>query len=396
MRISVFSIWLVITVVFLLKTIPASGQTLSDKARLSILTMEQGDNALYDAFGHTMIRIQDSKNQIDWVYNYGIYDFEAPNFKIKFAQGKLLYRMRVWPFAPAIKLYQEERRTIHEQVLDLNTKELQKVFNFLQHNAKEENAAYYYDFFYDNCATRPMDVLKKSLGDGLQYNVSSFQEGFTHRDLLHSKLPWNSWGRFLTDLPIGAVVDRPIPPIDYCFLPEWAMTAFAQATLYNKPLVSETIILYKPQKPAAYHSHWLTSPFIIFLLIALFILYITYNDHQNNTRSRWFDRMLFLSTGVIGILLLLLWLATNHAPTKWNYNVLWAFPINAIAMFAIGKKVMSKWLRPYLKLLIIMMFLLTVHWIIGTQIYPIILIPIFIALFIRYIFILQKFSQPIK
>src|SRR5690554_3256175 len=63
---------------------------LSSDAEISVLTIGPGAS-LNDAFGHSGFRIKDSRLGIDEVYNYGIYDFNTPNFYLKFAQGKLNY-----------------------------------------------------------------------------------------------------------------------------------------------------------------------------------------------------------------------------------------------------------------------------------------------------------------
>ena len=63
---------------------------LSPEAKLSVLTIGPGES-LNDAFGHNAFRIKDESLGIDVAYGYGEYDFDAPNFYLKFAQGKLNY-----------------------------------------------------------------------------------------------------------------------------------------------------------------------------------------------------------------------------------------------------------------------------------------------------------------
>jgi len=368
---------------------------LSDTAEISIITITQG-SSLLDSFGHSAVRVYDPENNIDWVYNYGIYDFSVNNFYLKFAQGQLLYRLRVYDFPAFLEVYTEEQRAVSAQVLDLTRTERQKVFNYLENNAKEANSQYYYDFFYDNCATRPMDVVQNSLGNDLQYTFDHFEAGKTHRDLLHLKLPWNSWGRFLTDVPLGAVVDKVVDNRAYVFLPSYAENAFAKATLDGQPLVKETKLIFSPEELTVYNSFWVTSPLVFFLIIGGLLFWITYRDSKNNTRTLWADRLVFILTGVAGLILFLLWVATDHQPTKWNYNLLWAFPFNLLAAYGIGKKVAPRWLHSYMKLLVIMLALMAFHWIIGVQIYPYVMIPTFIGLLVRYVYVLRTLPKPVK
>ena len=55
-------------------SIKGIGLTLSPETEVSILTCAPG-NELYSLFGHTAIRINDPRHQIDRVYNYGTFDF---------------------------------------------------------------------------------------------------------------------------------------------------------------------------------------------------------------------------------------------------------------------------------------------------------------------------------
>ncbi|EPR74566.1 hypothetical protein ADIWIN_0418 [Winogradskyella psychrotolerans RS-3] len=103
--------------------------------------------------------------------------------------------------------------------------------------------------------------------------------------------------------------------------------------------------------------------------------------------------MLFSVTGIIGIVILLLWFATDHSATAQNYNVLWAFPLNIFVVAQLLKPKVKTWFKKYLKFLIIMLCLLTSHWIIGVQVFAIGLIPLLIALLVRYIYLVKFFNQ---
>ena len=72
------------------------GQTkpLSEEAEISLLTCSPGE-AIYELFGHTAIRVKDPRQGLDLVFNYGIFDFDTPNFVVKFIRGKLLYKLGI-------------------------------------------------------------------------------------------------------------------------------------------------------------------------------------------------------------------------------------------------------------------------------------------------------------
>ena len=135
----------------------AQQHQLTEAAEISILTVGPG-TSLNDAFGHSAFRIKDLSQGIDLVYGYGEYDFDAPNFYLKFAQGKLNYLINRTNFTRFYQVYTYYDRSIKEQVLNLTPAEKQKLFDYLVNNYKPENRAYLYEFFYDNCATKIKDV----------------------------------------------------------------------------------------------------------------------------------------------------------------------------------------------------------------------------------------------
>ncbi|MBW2937697.1 DUF4105 domain-containing protein [Aureisphaera sp. CAU 1614] len=372
--------------------LPSEAQvtTLSEAAEISIITVGPGKN-LYDKFGHSAFRVKDEANGIDWAYNYGTYDFNTPNFYTKFAQGKLNYNLSVAYFEAFYQNYIQENRWVKEQVLNLSSTEKNELFQYLQNNAKPENRGYLYDFFFDNCATRIRDVLKAVLGEELQYNDRFVTEQYTFRELIQKNVKANTWGSLGMDVAIGAVVDRPASAWEYQFLPQYVFEAAAVATVTKgntkEPLVITTNSLFE-NTPQEETSNFFMSPLFVIGLLGLIILFVTYQDFRKRKRSRYLDGIIFFSTGFIGFLLLLLWIATDHSTTVNNYNLLWAFPLSLFLCVAISKKQPKKWLSKYYAFLLILFALLCLHSISGVQTFAIGFIPLFVALAIRYIYVL--------
>ncbi len=365
---------------------------LSENAKISVLTVGPG-TSLNDAFGHNAFRIKDPSRGIDVVYGYGEYDFDAPNFYLKFAQGKLNYLISRHPFQNFFYAYKRANRTIEEQVLNLTSEDKQHLFDYLENNYKPENRRYLYDFFYDNCATRIRDVSQISTQTPIVFTPPPSYEPKTFRTLIHEHVGLNTWGSFGIDLALGSVIDQKASPEEFMFLPKYIHAFFATAKLNaNKPLVKSSATLYQ-KKDSYTPANSIGTPLVIIGLLAIGILFITYKDKKNKTRSVWLDVTLFALTGLISVVLLLLWFATDHSATAFNYNLLWAFPLN---LFVIGQLRTSKaktWFIKYLKLLVILLCLLTMHWIIGVQVFALGLLPFLIALFLRYLYIIQWYRN---
>ena len=195
------------------------------------------------------------------------------------------------------------------------------------------------------------------------------------------------------DLALGSIIDRKATLEDHMFLPENIFRFFENATLRNnEPLVKKSKILYSHRKPKNTNSFF-SSPLFILGIIALIILFITYQDNKNEQRTKWLDVSLFAITGLVGIVILLLWFATNHTGTHQNYNLLWAFALNILCIGQLLIQKPSLWFIKYIKLLIILLSLLVLHWTIGVQVFAIGLIPLLIALFIRYVFLVKHFNK---
>ena len=171
-----------------------SSPTLSDSSRISLLTCSSGEE-LYSAFGHTGIRITDYKNNFDVVFNYGTFDFDQPGFYSNFVKGKMRYMIGTDHFSDFHDQYTYEKRTLVEDEMQLSVEDKQKIFAFLYNNALPENREYYYEFFWDNCATRIRDVFEKILGNRIQYDTDKahFEKNKTMHDMLRVyvwKRPW--------------------------------------------------------------------------------------------------------------------------------------------------------------------------------------------------------------
>ena len=265
------------------------------------------------------------------------------------------------------------------------------MFNFLQNNAKPENRKYKYDFFYDNCATKIRNVLKEVLGNELEYNDDFVEEEQTFRELIQKNLHWNTWGSLGIDVALGAVIDKQATAWEYQFLPNYIFKAAETASITRngskEKLVQDTTTLFK-NNPTEDTPFFFTSPLFIFGLLGVLIIFITIKDLKNNTRSRLMDIIIFLVTGLIGVFLLLLWVATDHTATANNYNLLWAFPLSLLLIGVVVKRFPKQWLRKYVFFLVVLLGLLTVHWITGVQTFAPALLPLLVALAIRYIFLI--------
>lgn len=370
---------------------------LSVYSEVSIITAGPGDE-LYTTFGHSAIRIKDPLLKIDLIYNYGMFDFNAPNFYSNFVKGKLIYKLARYPFKYFTASNRKENRWIQEQTLDVTQQERQQFFEFLETNAQPENASYLYDPFFNNCATKISEIATKILGNKIVFKNKHLTENVSIRQLMNRELHWNTWGNFGINLALGTTLDQIATPKHYQYLPNYVLKAFENSFLIDgnseKPAILKTTSILKNNPTSTSNMFW--NPFVIFSCFALLGIWITFKDWKKNTQTVSFDIVLFASTGVIGIVILFLWFCTNHATTPNNMNFLWAFAPNLIVAFFLMKKSVKYWMYHYTIFILLMLGVSVVLWVLKIQQFPLSILPIFLLLSVRYAFLMKWYGRKKK
>ena len=381
--------------VFLFALAQGYNQTpvLSDAAQISVLTCGGGQE-LYTAFGHSAFRVQDLRQGIDVVYNYGTFDFQAPNFYTNFARGRLIYTLSRQKFENFLYDYELEKRWVKEQILDLDQEQKNALIVFLENNYLPENRDYRYDFLYDNCSTKMPDVLSEILGNQLNFKEDHLDSRYTFRELIRQNLNTNSWSSLGIDLALGSDIDKKATAYQHMFIPAYVMYQLDNTQLNGNPLVQRTRTVLKNQNQKR-SSLFTIAPLFWLLLLMAFTLTITYIDFRNKTRSRWLDFFLFFISGIAGFLLFFLWFFTDHNSTVNNFNLLWLFPLNLpAAFFLVRKSEPPAFIRPYLIGLCVLIGLTGIIWLLGIQIFsPLIAVPV-LALLLRYAWLILYLKIP--
>lgn len=367
---------------------------LSVYSEISIVTAGPGAE-LYEAFGHSALRIKDPVLQLDLIYNYGIFDFNAPNFYSNFTKGKLIYKLGRYRFDYFLRSYNKDKRWVKEQVLNLTRDERQAFFVYLERNAAPNNASYFYDPYFNNCATKLRDITEEVLKDKVNWNDKNKETDLSFRQLMNREIPWNTWGSFGINLALGSKLDRKADFKEYMYLPDYVYSIFKNS---DRQLENETDDLVKKETTILEYKELeqngsLLSPLLIFSLIAIIGLFLTFKDYKNNSRSMVLDFILLFTTGIIGSLIIFLWFFTDHSTTPNNYNALWAFAPNLIIAFLLIKKRKKDWFSKYFKLLIVLLCIIPIIWIAGIQLLPLSILPLLILFLVRYLYLTKFYSS---
>lgn len=294
-----------------------------DSVKISLLTFGKG-KSVADVWGHTGIRVLNADKGTDLVYNYGTYDFNQPNFLLKFLRGKLKYSLSFNDFEQTIRFYTFYHRDVFEQVLNLNREEKIKLMELLEENYLPENRYYLYDFFYDNCSTRPLSIITNSIQSKLL--LSENKENKTFRQYLDEEIIDKPWLDFGIDLILGINADKNPERFQKSFLPLNLKSELSKSQILKNGQ-NESFVLM--DKTIASFDHVLSSfplllkPASIFtFLFVLEILIFGFFFFKSPKLFLIYDKIWFTIALIAGLIITFLWFFTDHTATKSNLNYL--------------------------------------------------------------------------
>ena len=359
-----------------------------EEKKISIISIGEG-SSLADAFGHTGIRV--ISNGSDIVFNFGVYDFSAPNFYSNFVKGRPVYKLAVQKYENFKDGYIYQNRYLVEHELNINEESKMNIIDLLINNSRPENKYYTYDYLRDNCSTRVADILIDDTNNEFKDDKLESEAVFTYRELIHKKIGENSWAAVGIDLCLGAIIDKKISVRETFFIPEKLMQYMDELMIdYSKPITKN--IIFSPDSPSRYNEGF-PKPFLLNSIISFLIILLTYFNFKNNSWNRSIDFIIYLFSGLVGVLIIYLWFFSNHFASAQNFNFLWAFPFNLVVVFALIRKTPPLWTINFVKLNIILLILLFIHWTTGVQKYNITLLPIFISLLVRYSYLVIQINK---
>ncbi len=375
-----------VVLAFLCPVFSFAQQDSSSHLRFSLLTVGVGDE-IYASFGHTGIRVIDSAHGKDIVYNWGTFDGFQEDFEMKFMRGKLLYYASSETYLQFYSTYVHEQRKVEEQSLLLSENQKRQLYSFLQENLKEENRYYKYDFLYDNCATRLRDVFPKTFGSAFRYGPAlPAGSRLTFRDEINHYLSGLPWERFGINLLLGAKIDKVMSNEDAMFLPDYLRNGLTGASVNGVPVATKPVEILPagPELPQPGNG-----PFIFTLVFAAVVILGSVIPGFNIIGHVAGNALLVIS-GLLGCLIIFMWLGTDHQACRNNWNVLWALPTNVIIPFVKREK-RSRYALVAMLLIIVAVGLHAF----GVQALPLnILWPLIVALLARFAVMYRTAVRP--
>jgi hypothetical protein len=279
--------------------------TLSNTAEVSVLTCGTGSE-IYSLFGHTAIRVKDSSNFVDQVYNYGTFDFSTPNFYLKFVKGDLQYLETSCTFEEFFQEYLYEKRSIDEQILDLSQNKKQALFDYLNASLQSEERFYTYKFIDKNCTTMVINTLNKIIGKPI-IGINTV-DAPTCRKILYPYFNGHFYTQLGTSIIFGSKVDL---KNDQVFLPSELYNNIQNLKVNHQPICKESKRILDAEKIEIPYSWWNNCYtfclfFVIIIILNKPLIYKAY----------------FMILGLLGLFFIFAGLFSLHSELLNNYNVL--------------------------------------------------------------------------
>lgn len=303
------------------------GKERQDSVVVSLITCWPGAE-VYELCGHEAIRVRGEG--MDSVWNYGVFNFNEPNFVYRFVKGETDYMLAGYPFAWFMPEYMAAGRRVVEQDLNLTPEETARLLAMLREEAKPENCKYRYNYVKDNCATRIVDRLDSAASERIIF-PDSIKYGTFRKEMraYHKNYPWYQFG---IDLALGSGIDMPIGGRGEMFVPLEMMDKVSDAHFSDgRPMVKATRVLYEGRDDAVLPpTPWIASPagcsVMFFITVLLLCVWMGWQKRiLKAAYAIWFGLL-----GIAGCVITFLVFASVHEATSPNILILWLNPLQLI------------------------------------------------------------------
>lgn len=319
---------LLLTLLFFFRIQPVSAQ--QDSIRVSLLTCTPGTE-IYALFGHTALRYENPAQGQDWVFNYGMFSFNTPNFIFRFVKGETDYELGIRPYAYFEGEYAMRGSSVYQQTLNLTSTEKEKLRELLEENYLPQNRVYRYNFFYDNCTTRARDRIEECIDGEVVYPEG--KEGISFRDIVRQYTKGHDWDELGIDMCLGSEADAPIDTRNQMFAPFYMLEAAKGAVIVKgdsvRPLVLEEkkVVDVQPEEEGSGFS--VPPMTCVFILIGITCLIGWLQLKIRKVIWGW-DVLLFGAQGLAGCVIAFLVFFSVHPTVGSNWLILLFNPIPLI------------------------------------------------------------------
>jgi hypothetical protein len=322
-----------------------TGRSRPADLQIKLATFGPGD-MVANWFGHSALVVEDTRLKTSRLYNYGMFHFDG-TLLVKFARGRLRFWAGEQPEIRTYEIYKRQGRDVRIQYLNLSPEARKEVADRLVWKTESDNRYYLYQHYFDNCSTRPRDIIDEAV-DGRLKEATSDRAELTFREHVRRYAHHDPFMEFLMMFLENDIIDQPITEWETMFLPARLEHHVGQLQYTNESgqrvdLVERQVVYHdtgEPPPPDRAPVHWPWT-----LLIGVMV------GGLGLGMARWWrvrpegrapriafgslNAFLGATMGVLGLGLFLMAVATDHQVTYWNENLLLNNPV-AFGLLPLG------------------------------------------------------------
>ncbi len=308
---------------------------------VSVVTCAPGPD-VYELCGHAAIRIRNA--EMDSIWNYGIFDFDSPNFIYRFCKGETDYMVYGYQFNRFMPPYVRRGSKVTEQVLNLTQDEARALRKLLQIESLPQNRVYRYNYVRDNCATRPWKRITEASNREIMMPDTLYFPTFRQEmRYFHRNYPWYQFG---IDLVLGTGLDYPLAKDEDIFAPPVLADKIAQAKIGDDVMVKESNEIFAGYPDATLPpTPWYLTPLAVGIAMLLLSIGTSLAYFIKKSLWRFWISLYFLVAGVAGCVITFLVFFSQHEATDPNLLIVWLNPFQ----FLIGVGIWFKSWRKVVK-----------------------------------------------
>lgn len=328
-------------------------QAPADPLEVTLITFGSGGE-VFERFGHNALWFHDPRTMQDVAYHWGLFSFSEPGFLMRFLTGDTKYWMGGVDARALIDAERGRGRPITLQRLNLTPDQAAKLRAFVLWNEQPQNRFYRYDYFADNCSTRLRDALDGVLGGAIKRATENVLTPLSYRRESVRLTDGDAPIQAGIDIALGRPSDVPLTRWASFFIPMRLRDALREIRIPSAnggtvPLVAEEHMVPLPPEPKPVpelpDSPRLTPRYgALGMLLAALVIGL--RVMMVSRRSAAWGLALYgsawsLLCGVLGVILILAWVATKHVFWAWNENLLLLTPISLLLVILLPASVLS-------------------------------------------------------
>ncbi len=300
---------------------------------ITLVTVEPGE-LYWQRFGHNAILLRDPASGVSVSYNFGYFDFAQQDFFLRFIRGRMLYQAVAIDGERDLDGYLADGRRVWLQRLRLSDAGARLLATHLHQHVQPQHRDYHYDYYRINCSTKVRDALDLALGGALRRATEHRSHGWSYRRFTRAYARGIPWLYFGTDLALGQAVDAPLSLWEEAFIPAELKRQIGELKLADgQPLVIDEKVLPAGAgraHPAPQAPDWRAGFVAAGIALSGLLMLLARLAEERGGLARvplaLAGLLMALALGTAGLLMVGLWIGTDHVSAWRNENLLLMSP----------------------------------------------------------------------